>query len=152
MTEFERVGAAISMTLCELATAKHHLPPLECFPFSSQPQENIVDEETQSLCVGALSRSAQFWSSYSGYLREAPQLCFAYRRWNDIDTAKSIYLNATLEKLALLRLLKHREARIEVLIDNWAESVTRSPAYLYSQFRKGGPQFRCKYGCHGYKC
>ena len=51
----------------------------------------------------ALSRSAQFWSSYSGYLREMracspdicvicylstvvilAQLCYAFRRWNEI--------------------------------------------------------------------
>ena len=52
----------------------------------------------------SLARSAQFWSSYSGYLREvrtsampyyrayifemnllsAAQLCQAFRRWNDI--------------------------------------------------------------------
>ncbi|KAJ7637056.1 hypothetical protein FB45DRAFT_742661, partial [Roridomyces roridus] len=51
--EDERVKAAISMTLCELATATHHAVPLECKSFTV-----------------ALSRSAQFWSSYSGYLRE----------------------------------------------------------------------------------
>jgi hypothetical protein len=46
--------AAISMTLCELATAKHHSPPLECFPFSSPLREGgeQINEETQSICVG----------------------------------------------------------------------------------------------------
>ncbi|KAJ7600788.1 hypothetical protein C8J56DRAFT_769131, partial [Mycena floridula] len=101
MDEEERVGAAISMTLCELATAKHHTPPLEC------NSVNNVDE--QSICVGALARSAQFWSSYSGYLREIPQLCFALRRWDDIDAARELYRNATLEKISLLQLLVHRE-------------------------------------------
>ncbi|KAF8532608.1 hypothetical protein JB92DRAFT_2841820 [Gautieria morchelliformis] len=114
------------MTLCELATAKHHMPPLECFPFASTLQaqdKEEIDEEAQASCVGALSRSAQFWSSYSGYLREVPQLCFAYRRWHDIDTSKSIYMNGTLEKLALIRLLKQREMRMATLVEEWGESI-----------------------------
>ncbi|KAF8189975.1 hypothetical protein K438DRAFT_1592842 [Mycena galopus ATCC 62051] len=83
MNEDERVRAAISMTLCELATATHHSIPLECASFAVDSEPAQV----QGDCVDALSRSAQFWSSYSGYLREVrkyPQLCFAFRRWNDI--------------------------------------------------------------------
>lgn len=94
----------------------------------------------------ALSRSAQYWSSYSGYLREirkhfchemsheplirifviiTAQLCYAFRRWNDIgtakimriqteleyspDTARSLYKNATTESLDSLKLLNLRE-------------------------------------------
>ncbi|THV04789.1 hypothetical protein K435DRAFT_648883, partial [Dendrothele bispora CBS 962.96] len=76
MSEAERVQSAISMTLCELATAKHHSPPMECSPFSLDRlssdigSENLSNEGLQGECVSALSRSAQFWSSYSGYLRE----------------------------------------------------------------------------------
>lgn len=44
--------AAISMTLCELATAKHYSPPLECFPFASQPYDvDLDDEDSQASCV-----------------------------------------------------------------------------------------------------
>lgn len=54
----EHSEAAISMTLCELATAKHHLPPLECFPFSSPPHEREeIDEDNQSICVGFVHSS-----------------------------------------------------------------------------------------------
>ncbi|KAJ7236241.1 hypothetical protein C8J57DRAFT_1377121 [Mycena rebaudengoi] len=107
LNEDERVKAAISMTLCELATATHHSLPLECADFT-------VDSKSSSIrihgeCVDALSRSAQFWSSYSGYLRDVPQLCFAFQRWNDIDTAKDIYKNSTLETMALIRFLLARE-------------------------------------------
>ncbi|KAJ3743659.1 hypothetical protein DFH05DRAFT_1400010 [Lentinula detonsa] len=81
MNEEERVVAAISMTLCELATAKHHSPPMECDVFSARlhepsyqsgfsEQQNEEFENSRGKCVNALSRSAQFWSSYSGYLRE----------------------------------------------------------------------------------
>ncbi|KAJ7039887.1 hypothetical protein C8F04DRAFT_1085231 [Mycena alexandri] len=95
------------MTLCELATATHHSLPLECAPFTVDSEAATI--RTQGECVDALSRSAQFWSSYSGYLREVPQLCFAFRRWNDIDTAKDIYKNSTLEMATLIRLLLARE-------------------------------------------
>ncbi|EDR09726.1 uncharacterized protein LACBIDRAFT_319136 [Laccaria bicolor S238N-H82] len=69
MDEDERINAAISMTLCEIATAKHYSLPLECRPFSPEGKDPR-DPRTRSECVDALSRSAQFWSSYSGYLRE----------------------------------------------------------------------------------
>ncbi|ESK88088.1 nuclear fusion protein kar5 [Moniliophthora roreri MCA 2997] len=86
MDEQERVKAAISMTLCELATAKHHSIPLECSSFSINQHSLLeaINPDLQGECVSALSRSAQFWSSYSGYLREIPQLCFTFQRWNDI--------------------------------------------------------------------
>ncbi|KAJ7792697.1 hypothetical protein B0H14DRAFT_2929942 [Mycena olivaceomarginata] len=97
-----RVEAAISMTLCELATAAHYSPPLECASFA-------MDGRSPGECVDALSRRPQFWSSYSGYLREVPQLCFAFRRWNDIDTARDIYRNATIEITNLVRAITARE-------------------------------------------
>ncbi|KAK7033668.1 hypothetical protein VNI00_012668 [Paramarasmius palmivorus] len=110
MDEKERVEAAISMTLCELATAKHHSIPLECSSFSiKQPPSFDTQPDSRSECVSALSRSAQFWSSYSGYLREIPQLCFTFQRWHDIDIARNIYHNITVEKLAFVKLLQEQE-------------------------------------------
>ncbi|KAG2059935.1 hypothetical protein BDR06DRAFT_614950 [Suillus hirtellus] len=69
MSEDERIQVAIRLTLCELATARHHTPPLECSPFSNNVGSHIPHHAVGD-CVDALSRSAQFWSSYSGYLRE----------------------------------------------------------------------------------
>lgn len=40
------------------------------------------------------------------------------------DTSKSIYLNATLEKITLIRLLKQREIRMATLMDDWTDSLT----------------------------
>jgi hypothetical protein len=156
------------MTLCELATARHHSPPLECAPFSFSEEFQFSDPPsgspgncvewisilapfwrclTISISYRALSRSAQFWSSYSGYLREVrafvPQFfkpcshrqsyfnspamlrlsqmerywsvylltCTLLRLWTSMfeDTAKEIYKNATLEKLALIRFVLQRE-------------------------------------------
>lgn len=74
------------MTLCELATAKHYSIPFECAPFTVDSTFSRPGRRSQGECVewvlgilaiisnsppnSALSRSAQFWSSYSGYLRE----------------------------------------------------------------------------------
>ncbi|TFK47598.1 hypothetical protein OE88DRAFT_1665828 [Heliocybe sulcata] len=117
-----RSAAAIALTLCEVATARHHSVPMECVPLGSGAQGAPGD------CVEALSRSAQFWSSYSGYLREVPQLCYAFRRWNDIDTAKDIYRNATLEKLALIRLLVDREKSLKRTQEQWESLRIVNPA------------------------
>lgn len=122
MDEQERIQAAISMTLCELATARHYAPPMECAAFS-KGQQSPPSGHVQAACVEytfvssasfrhsaahvslyydrALSRSAQFWSSYSGYLRELRKL--------DVDIAKDVYRNITAEKLALLKFLNARE-------------------------------------------
>jgi hypothetical protein len=83
--------AAISMTLCELATARHYSVPLECAPYNAEDghARGAISSRVQGECVeyvstfalccvpdiqgddlSALARSAQFWSSYSGYLRE----------------------------------------------------------------------------------
>ncbi|KAJ8590380.1 hypothetical protein M405DRAFT_816361 [Rhizopogon salebrosus TDB-379] len=121
MSEDERVQVAIRLTLCELATASHHTPPLECSPFISNVGSPIPHHAVGD-CVDALSRSAQFWSSYSGYLREIPQLCFAFRRWMEIDTAKDIYRNITLEKVALIRFILEQQKPFAAAHQIWESS------------------------------
>ncbi|KAJ4474387.1 hypothetical protein J3R30DRAFT_3508479 [Lentinula aciculospora] len=126
MNEDERVGAAISMTLCELATAKHHAPPMECELFSARlhrnsgPNSREMDPDSQGDCVNALSRSAQFWSSYSGYLREVPQLCFTFQRGNDIDNAKDIFQNISLNQELFLQTVVDREHANKVHVERWS--------------------------------
>ncbi|EKM75799.1 hypothetical protein AGABI1DRAFT_45852, partial [Agaricus bisporus var. burnettii JB137-S8] len=76
MDEEQRVIASISMTLCEIATGNHYSIPLECHEFrpadpdSPRPPYPSARTGAASQCVDALARSTQFWSSYSGYLRE----------------------------------------------------------------------------------
>ncbi|CAA7257314.1 unnamed protein product [Cyclocybe aegerita] len=106
------------MTLCEVATAKHHSLPLECASYwkALSEKEDILIPLSRSIqgeCVDSLARSAQFWSSYSGYLREVPQLCYEFRRGNDIDFARSIYYNITVEKLNLVRFILEKERKSE---------------------------------------
>ncbi|KAH9968210.1 hypothetical protein BC827DRAFT_1171024 [Russula dissimulans] len=105
----QRIRAAIAMTLCELRTAEFHSIPLECEVFSEEG--GLDDHVPHGICVEALSRSTQSWASYSGYLREIPQLCFAYQRGNEKDLALEIYRNATIEKIAYIRHLMQRAER-----------------------------------------
>ncbi|KAI9065641.1 hypothetical protein FKP32DRAFT_1647319 [Trametes sanguinea] len=116
--EDERVRAALSLTLCEIATAEHYSPPMECIPFQvgSESSHSPPEVHSGSKCVEALSRSAQYWSSYSGYLREVPQLCFAFQRWNDIDTAKELHHNTTRQSLTLLNYLADRERLVDDML------------------------------------
>ncbi|KAF8952961.1 hypothetical protein BDZ97DRAFT_1874919 [Flammula alnicola] len=126
MDEDARVKAAISMTLCEVATAKHHSLPLECRPFSLDDTYTRKDISRKCKANASLARSAQFWSSYSGYLREVPQLCHAFRRWNEIDLARDIYYNATVEKIALIRFVVDREMASVKHSEDWAQRSTVS--------------------------
>ncbi|KAG7566966.1 hypothetical protein FFLO_01225 [Filobasidium floriforme] len=60
-------------------------------------------------CLEALHRSPQDWSSYNGYLADATKQCHALKGQQTLDIAKEIYRNSTMEKLALLQMLKTHE-------------------------------------------
>ncbi|KAH9990983.1 hypothetical protein BJV74DRAFT_920534 [Russula compacta] len=131
----QRVKAAISMTLCELQTAEFHSIPLECEVFL---EEGGLDGRTpHGICVErvhyrALSRSTQSWASYSGYLREIPQLCFAYQRSNEKDLALEIYRNATIEKIAYLRHLMQRAEKEDEARTLWESLLSVRLTAFYS--------------------
>ncbi|KAH8823782.1 hypothetical protein DL96DRAFT_1468749 [Flagelloscypha sp. PMI_526] len=109
--EESRVQLSIELTLCEISTARHGSPPLEC---TQQGKKRVARD-----CVEALSRSAQFWSSYSGYIRDIPQLCVAYKKWNEVDLAKEIYTNITSSNAILLNYLTRRAVYEENLFTDW---------------------------------
>ncbi|KAF8491871.1 hypothetical protein F5888DRAFT_1619620, partial [Russula emetica] len=113
----QRVKAAIAMTLCELRTAEFHSIPLECEVFLEEG--GLSDRAPHGICVEALSRSTQSWASYSGYLREIPQLCFAYQRSNEKDLALEVYRNATIEKIAYIRHLMQRAEKEDEVHTRW---------------------------------
>lgn len=51
-TRTNHATAAIAMTLCELSTAKHYSPPLECSLFLSDSDTNsVMSNDAQSNCV-----------------------------------------------------------------------------------------------------
>ncbi|KAH9174697.1 hypothetical protein EDB89DRAFT_2067271 [Lactarius sanguifluus] len=109
------------MTLCELRTAEFHSIPLECEVFLEEKAPG--GRAPHGICVEALSRSTQSWASYSGYLREIPQLCFAYQRSNEKG------MNATIEKVAYIRrLMQHakREDEMRTLWQSLLSDLQRS--------------------------
>lgn len=95
------LAAAVALTQCDLSTANQHLPS-ECQGISSKPPQSSL-----SRCIEAISRSPQQWSTYSGYTRELPSLCFALRREKDVNDAQRLYEDMAQEKQALLKAL-HR--------------------------------------------
>ncbi|TBU43460.1 hypothetical protein BD309DRAFT_990982 [Dichomitus squalens] len=120
--EDERVKAAISMTLCEIATAKHTSPPMECAPFESDSNGMYaLHAESSGQCVLALSRSAQYWSSYSGYLRE-------------VDVAKELYKNASIQTMDILRYMADREKHVEQAHED-SRSVVKAMKAVLEQIR-----------------
>ncbi|KAF8604543.1 hypothetical protein BDV93DRAFT_605854 [Ceratobasidium sp. AG-I] len=112
-----RVKAAVHMALCELTTADQVSLPLECKFLGVEASPKEVSQ--------ALARSAQHWSSYSGYLREIPQLCSAYRRLHEIDHAKSIYANITEEKAELLSSLDVYHSKL-IVREQEMEALTKA--------------------------
>ncbi|CAO1615922.1 unnamed protein product [Sympodiomycopsis kandeliae] len=113
-----KIRFAIALTKCELATARLKAP-LECEGISlksSKGGERLENSKVGSesydthfsltTCVEALSRSSQFWSTYSGYIREASQLCLALNEAVEVNFAKDVYRNITMEKQAILKFIK----------------------------------------------
>ncbi|KAJ7830788.1 hypothetical protein B0H14DRAFT_3143395 [Mycena olivaceomarginata] len=95
MTEDQKTGAAISMTLCEIAKSGYSSIPLEC----------DMDDISQGECLRAIQRSLLHWTAYVTFKISIVELCFAYRSSNDIDTAKDTYRNATVETMEMIKII-----------------------------------------------
>ncbi|WVO14785.1 hypothetical protein L204_102423 [Cryptococcus depauperatus] len=123
ITEHDRRGIAISFTLCSMQSALQPAPN-ECLPWSQHIEQQRLSQNTgsivwpssehnsshqQSRCLGAIHRSPQEWTSYNAFLRDATQLCHVLQGERQTALAKELYVNATKEKLVLLRHLKTRE-------------------------------------------
>ncbi|CAO1613693.1 unnamed protein product [Parajaminaea phylloscopi] len=108
-----KVAVAIALTQCELATAGQNMP-LECRSYLDSQRDGEDTRDTEAAaCVVALSRSAQFWSTYSGYLREAPTLCLIMRQEEEEASASRLYRAIADEKMALLRALERMRRTAE---------------------------------------
>ncbi|KAJ7181921.1 hypothetical protein C8R46DRAFT_1027724 [Mycena filopes] len=81
-----RGKSAIAMTLCEISTGPLASVPLEC------RHPDIIPGQ----CVEALARSPQFWTSFSGYFRDA-------------HSAKTVYESAATDMVELIRSLSNKE-------------------------------------------
>ncbi|BGP14803.1 hypothetical protein JCM10213v2_002758 [Rhodosporidiobolus nylandii] len=78
------------MAMCEIRTAEGGKLPRECLN-------------------RALSRSPQYWSSYSGYLREIVSTCSAFRRWADVELAKDLNEGSARRMCAFVEELRESE-------------------------------------------
>ncbi|GAA5835833.1 hypothetical protein JCM11251_007439 [Rhodosporidiobolus azoricus] len=102
---------AVRMALCEIGTAGAKGEGEKKVPRECEEWEAGWRTGRKKGKVGrsgedrALSRSPQYWSSYSGYLREIVTLCSTLSRWSDLSLARSL----------------HRETSL--LMRGWAEEV-----------------------------
>ncbi|WWC86675.1 uncharacterized protein L201_001552 [Kwoniella dendrophila CBS 6074] len=141
LSEHNKRGLAISFTICSMQSALQKIPS-ECSqwnPFSSDglnqnenyslgsdlPEHNDLQEQ-QASCLSALHRSPQEWSAYNVYLSDTTQLCHALEARKQADLAHTRYVEANVEKVALLKLMKEREsaqlARERNLSKDWENS------------------------------
>ncbi|KAI8815662.1 uncharacterized protein EV422DRAFT_347748 [Fimicolochytrium jonesii] len=98
--EIEKVRYAVDLTLCEIATG--NIP----IPASCQAESYQTDVYG---CVEMLSHVPQLWTSYSGYLREVVNICFAIQYESHQSHISQLFENVTLQQITNLRLLvKHR--------------------------------------------
>ncbi|EPQ30978.1 uncharacterized protein PFL1_01167 [Pseudozyma flocculosa PF-1] len=115
--------AAIRLAACDLTSALQPLP-LECSGIlDAEANASQVGEQSLSSCVQALSRSPQAWSSYSGYLRDVPQICFALRRWHEIDTARDLYRAAAQDGASLREVVRRHHDRQEEALESFQASL-----------------------------
>ncbi|SCV67463.1 BQ2448_5074 [Microbotryum intermedium] len=121
-----RVKTAVKMALCEIKTSRSTQSPQECRAFeAARDKSNENGESDLSSCIEqvfsrlALSRSPQYWSSYSGYLREIVVLCSAYRRWEDTEIAREFHQSTAtrladfVDQLQELELVKREATAME---------------------------------------
>lgn len=97
-----RTAFAARLTICELDQSQLNIPK-ECSIWVERG-----DEDARA-CISALHASPQSWSSYSGHLRDAVQLCFGYANLHGLDKAREIYETTTVIANQLLVSLRQQE-------------------------------------------
>jgi hypothetical protein len=102
ISDSHRSLLSVRMTLCDLKTGGLKIPK-ECNSLSSSPDPKLKYLQE---CVESLSRSPQHWSSYAGYLREVTQFCYATARRKEIDEAKEVWRNVSVESKGILKMMK----------------------------------------------
>ncbi|WVQ75810.1 hypothetical protein IAR50_005443 [Cryptococcus sp. DSM 104548] len=124
LSEADKRNIAISFTVCSMRSALQAIPA-ECSMWWYQEEstgsgsddyrvwhwldEKEVVADQQHLCLSALHRSPQDWTSYNGFLSDASQLCYALRAEHDNKLVRQLYVNATLGQISLLEKLDLRE-------------------------------------------
>ncbi|WVO24001.1 uncharacterized protein IAS62_005360 [Cryptococcus decagattii] len=141
VSESNRRAIAISFTLCSMQSALQPLPN-ECLPWWQLSEPPVRkpsrirsvwhptsqgENDHQALCLGAIHRSPQDWTSYNTFLSDAAQLCHVLRGQQEIAQARGLYTNATMEKIALLKHLKERD-------QNRLQRETKLEEYIEHQY------------------
>ncbi|KAI8907503.1 hypothetical protein DFJ77DRAFT_181475 [Powellomyces hirtus] len=106
INEREKITYAVHLTRCEISTASIPIPP-EC-------QREATDLDVYA-CVEILSRVPQLWTSYSGYVREVVNMCFAIQYENHQNTVERLFNNVTMHQISSYRLLRRQHMDME----NW---------------------------------
>ncbi|KAJ3137558.1 hypothetical protein HDU90_001961 [Geranomyces variabilis] len=102
--EEKKITYAVYLTRCEIATASIPIPR-ECEP-------HAVDVDVYA-CVEILSHVPQLWTSYSGYVREVVNMCFAAQYENHRDTVEQLFNNVTAHQISSYRLLRRQHKDME---------------------------------------
>ena len=109
----EKIRFAIELTLCELKTASFD-PPLECLQLD-QPR-----------CVNALSRIPQWWTSFSGYVKETVIMCLSVRAVIEKEELTDMYRNITYLQLYNYHVLQRHTAeftKLKEMTDNYMTNI-----------------------------
>ncbi|WVQ69507.1 uncharacterized protein L199_007727 [Kwoniella botswanensis] len=158
LTELRKRDIAISFTICSMQSALQHVP-VECSSWnptnydggtggSDQMYPGTDDgssdakllQEKQTSCLGALHRSPQEWSAYNAFLSDSTQLCHVLQaRKQAVDR----YVNATMEKIAFLDLMKKREMvqlsrerKLESELDERSRDLREASSYVMFAHKK----------------
>ncbi|KAH8552718.1 hypothetical protein BGW37DRAFT_528124 [Umbelopsis sp. PMI_123] len=91
---------AIALTKCELETANHSLPPV-C--------AGATTEQELLQCVASLAQIPQWWTSYSGYLRQVVSMCYAMRHSIERDIMERLHRNITVNQLINYDILRQQQ-------------------------------------------
>ncbi|KAJ3219110.1 hypothetical protein HK099_004823 [Clydaea vesicula] len=117
VNENSKIIYAIRLTLCEISTGNFKTPPQCNFANYYSPARNEVEilnkafEET-NLCVAELAKVSQIWTSYSSYLKEVVNMCFAVRYELERNLLTLLQRNLTITNLKTFRLLEKQNIEL----------------------------------------
>ena len=129
----EKISFAIELTLCELKTASLD-PPLEC-----------LQHDNQEKCVNALSRIPQWWTSFSGYVKETVLMCYSVRHNIEKQELSDVYRNVTYLQLFNYNVLQKHTKDFENL-KTLTDAYTVNVKSIFDDFRQQAQELQPLFG------
>ncbi|KAJ3150503.1 karyogamy protein [Geranomyces michiganensis] len=111
----ENANDAVYFTRCEIATAN--------IPIPNECKMQAVDRDVYP-CIEILSHAPQLWTSYSGYVREVVNMCFAIQYENHRDNVEQLFSNVTAHQISSYRLLRRQHKDMESWHDQQMTRLT----------------------------